>query len=61
MAEDEAKPGPSKRRKLEGDVPLDTVKDIVQNITSPTLMIGPEVQTKTILQNAIKDHAECVR
>ena len=42
-AEDEAKPGPVKRKKLEGDVPLDAVKDIVQNITSPTQMIGPEV------------------
>ena len=42
-AEYEAKPGPSKRKKLEGDVPLDVVKDVVQNITSPTLMIGPEV------------------
>ncbi len=44
-AEEDVKPGPVKRRKLEvdGDVPMDELKEVMQVVSSPTKMLGPEV------------------
>ena len=33
----------AKRQKIEGDVSVETVAEIIANITNPTQMLGPEV------------------
>lgn len=35
----------SKRVKIEGDISMEVVKEIVSTITDPELMLGPEVNT----------------
>ncbi len=34
---------PPKRKKLEGDIPMDTITEFITTITDPKEMLGPEV------------------